>query len=170
MTSAVSELLELLSQAQATPRFRADRVPRSILYDPAYRCVAIALSIEHGSDREHALNTDKLKLYQFVSIRPRVLFPLVAWVENQRTGGRVGLLDWVGFPRGYAQDNLHEKVMTYLLATGELEKTGSRVAIAHGSKYLTTLLTAISETGAFEREVNVLKALKGLRITKEMLR
>jgi len=173
----VQRLTILLREANAVPRLRAESIAPSSIYDPLYRVVVIALAIsvcgKPKPDGSRSLSGPLLKLYQFVAIHAELLPSLRGWSLAHEKGGHPSLEGWARFPRGYAADGLHENVVTYLVAIGELRREGKNLLApsdANPKPGLLARLTASAEKGgAFSVERDALRELSAIKITLKML-
>src|SRR4051812_44762703 len=137
----VRELTTLLREANAVPRIRPDAFALSSIYDSTYRAIMIALTLENcgkrrGGDSELRLHDTKVKLFQFVAVHPDLMPSLRGWLRAHEEGQRPSLDGWARFPRGYAADTLYERVVGYLVATGELGSDGAYLWRRHGEGLL----------------------------------
>lgn len=172
---AVQQLTDLLREAKAVPRLRAEAVMASAIYDPVYRATILALTLHKcgktGSDRSLSLADPKLKLFQFVAVHRHLLPSLRGWVRAHAEGQRPSLDGWALFPRGYAADSLYERLVTYLVATGELRRDGNNLVGSFDDQALLGRIIAAAETAAaFQQERATLAELGSTQITLGMLR
>jgi hypothetical protein len=172
--SPVQRLTALLRKAKAVPDLRDEAVAPSSIYDPLYRTMVIALTMKICGkpvvDGGLSLPDPKLKLVQFIAIHPELLSSLRGWIAAHEQGERPSLDGWARFPRGYAADTLHEKVLTYLIATGELRRDGKNLLTrVEGKGLLTSLAGAAEAKQSFAVERDTLHELSGMKITLKML-
>lgn len=178
MSDPWQDLATLLREAKAVPRLRAESIIPSSIYDPLYRVVTIGLAMRACGKASPdtglpMLNAAKLKLCQFVAIRPQLLPSLRDWISAHEGGERPSLDGWAQFPRGYAADSLHESVLTYLVAIGELVREGHNLYVTKlESKpgLLSRLVETVDQMDTFQGERKVLQELSTMRITLKMLR
>jgi hypothetical protein len=171
--SPVQRLTALLRRAGAVPALRDEAVAPSSIYDPLYRAMVIALTMRacgRLSGAEWSLSSARLKLAQFVAIHPELLPSLRGWVAAHRRGERPTLEGWAQFPRGYAADAHHERVLTYLVATGELRREGKNlVTRAEGDGLLAALAESAEAKKSFAAERDALQEMAAMKITLKML-
>lgn len=171
---AVQQLVALLREAKAVPRLRANAVGPSSIYDPLYRTVIIGLALrlcgKKATESEVTLAGPRLKLFQFVAVHRHLLPSLRGWVTAHETGRRPNLEEWTSFPRGYVADSLYERIVTYLVATGELRPEGKNLVGSLDARCLLgRLVVAVDANSAFEGERSTLIELSQTRITLGML-
>lgn len=172
--SPVQRLTELLRKAQAVPDLHDAAVAPSSIYDPLFRTMVIALTMKMCgkpvAEGGHSLHEAKLKLFQFVAIHPELLPSLRLWVDAHAQGERPSLEGWARFPRGYAADTLHERVLTYLVATGECRRVGTGlVTRADAPGLLFSLADDAQTKESFNVERACLQELSEMKITLKML-
>lgn len=170
----VAQLTALLREAKAIPRLRAEAVAPSSIYDALYRIIVVALTMSVCGERkvEGALTLPlaKLKLMQFVAVHPELLPSLRGWVTAHVNGERPSLAGWARFPRGYAADTIHDGVLTYLIATGELNPDRKNVNTRSDGRGLLAALTEIAVSkDSFSGERRTLEELSVMKITLKML-
>jgi hypothetical protein len=171
--SPVQRLTTLLRKAGAVPNLCDEAVAPSSMYDPLYRTMVIALTMRVCGKPVLgglSLSEPKVKLSQFVAIHPELLPSLRGWLAAHARGERPSLEGWARFPRGYAADTLHEKVLTYLIATGELRREARNLLTrVDGTGFLLSLAAAAKADRSFVVELNTLEELNGMKITLKML-
>lgn len=172
--SPVQRLTTLLRKAKAVPDLCDQAVAPASIYDPRYRTMVISLTMKVCGRSVGlgglSLSDAKLKLDQFVAIHPELLPSLRGWIAAHARGERPSLEGWARFPRGYAADTLHEKVLTYLIAIGELRREGKKLySRSDGKGLLMALATNAQTEQSFAVEQETLHELSGMKITLGML-
>jgi hypothetical protein len=165
---AIGELLAGRAQPVVTP----ERLAASAIYDLQYRMAVIASAFEmhskpHGVSQRR-IHAARLKLLQFIACRPRLLAVLRDWSQAQHDA-QLSIATSQRLRRGFLGDQMHEDVVTFLVARGILVWSGSHVATGPGSDWLTQLHSATIEQGIFAMERDVLEELLDVRITNAML-
>lgn len=171
----VKELASLLREANAVPRLSPERMVRSSFYDAVYRACITGLAIRECGRRvlsAWSLNDQLLRLYQFTAIHRGLLKPLQEWAAARRSGTLTPLQEWARFPAGYATDTIHDGVVTYLLATGQLRRDRTTLVLDElpTSTFLWSLLRAVDAATLFPSERLALVELRQSGITLGMLR
>lgn len=91
--SAIETLSALLQSSHAQPRVRPERLVPSAIYDLDCRVFVIAAAFELHAKGElltgRRIHATKLKLLQFVAIRPRLLPVIRSWSAIGATGHRL---------------------------------------------------------------------------------
>lgn len=174
--SAIERLSNVLREAGAVPSVRPELIAPSSIYDPVYRVgiigCAFSLCAEWDGQRRRRMNRYHLKLLQFVAIHPALLPQLMRWVADSKSPAQVPVERWLGFPAGYVADSLHDQVIEYLTATGELSLVGRNLTVSWpfpAQSYLHRVVQLIVETSAFRREKDVLRELAAIRFSRRML-
>lgn len=126
MTSSppmLEELADLVKAAGAHARLRPGRIVTSTLYDLDYRVAVIACALHIcGEGRQNGTRgvlSHWLQLIQFVAARPGMLPEAEQWASERR---RRTHEDWLGMPRGYVEDEVHNRVVELLVATSVLRR------------------------------------------------
>lgn len=176
MTTAVERLTAILRGAKATPTLHDDAVAPSVIYDASYRVTVIALTMhicgKDGGNGTRLMPAAKLKLFQFVAVRSELLPNLRQWLSAHLVGAGEPLERWQGFPRGYAADALHERVLTYLFASGELAPKGKSLLSKPGNDgLLAKLVDGVRRSNTFTIERRTLQELQSIspKITMKRL-
>lgn len=170
----VVELTALLREAKAVPRIREESFALSAVYDSTYRALMVGLALDIcGKQRVNAnepcLHDAKLKLFQFIAVHPELMPSFRGWLRAHQEGERPSLDGWARFPRGYAADTLYERVVSYLVATGELGRDGSQVWRRQGEGLLSNVIRVAVAGDAFAREREILRELATVKLTMKML-
>src|SRR5690606_4111004 len=102
----------------------------SAIYDLQYRLTVVACAfVRHartdvlGNLRMQAA---RLKLYQFVACRPRLL-PVVKEWSKHRSDAQLSMLSSQALRRGFLSDQMHDDVIAFLVA---------RNSLIHANQYL----------------------------------
>ena len=171
-SSALDKLSLLLRGADAEPIVVPDRIAISTIYDLQYRVVVIACAYRAHAESDllgvSCIPAAKLKLVQFVAIRPWLLQTVREWVAT-RHEAQFETLHAHTIRRGYLGDATHDRVIDYLVAREVLVRAGGQ--LVSGLHYSTIAnLAATAESDAlFEQERATIDELRSVRITAVML-
>lgn len=169
----LERLAALLAASGAEPDLHPDRLAPSTIYDLEYRVliVAMAFQMHAGTDRFSArprIQGRRLKLLQFVAMRPWLVPVIRGWSDSRRDAQRS--LDYEeGLRRGFISDTMHECVMEFLVAAGALRREGLYVIPGTKSSVIFDLYAEALNRTLFRAEVEALHQLKAIAITNEML-
>jgi hypothetical protein len=142
--SAIVTLSALLEESHAKPKMRIERLALSGIYDLDYRVFVVAAAFErhakHAPPIGRRIHATKLKLLQFIAIRPRLLPIIKEWSAAKRE-------EELSFTtqdlrRGFLGDQMFDSVVAFLVAI---------------------------ETGLFELERQTIETLSDIKITVRML-
>lgn len=169
--AAIETLSDLLQSGHAQPRVRAERLVPSAIYDLDYRIFVIAAAFElHAKAAPpigRRIHATKLKLLQFIAIRPRLMSVIRSWsVSGEDDETSFAALD---LRRGFLGDRMYDAVVAFLVARGALQWMGTHLAAGSNVGLLTHLYTAAVDDGLFVAERRVLMELAGVRVTVRML-
>ncbi|HYR88476.1 MAG TPA: hypothetical protein VE422_30635 [Terriglobia bacterium] len=170
-SGAIQALSEFLQSAEVKLRVRAERLVPSAIYDLQYRMFVTAAAFEiHAKpltpfgSRIHAT---RLKLLQFVAIRPWLLPVIEEWSSSP--DNEQGAFDAQELRRGFLGDKTHDHVVAFLVARGAFDWSGSHLLAGKRSDILTDLSAFARENELFNSEREILTALIKVRITNRML-
>jgi hypothetical protein len=143
----------------------------SAIYDLDYRVFVIAAAFElHAKPAPpvaRRIHATKLKLLQFIAIRPRLVSVIKAWSlakdDEERSFSAQDLR------RGFLGDRMFESVIAFLVARGALEWMGTHLAAGANSELLSNIYMAAVNVGLFETERRALEELAGVKVTVRML-
>ena len=165
-------LAALLRGRGAQPVFSAVRLAPSAVYDLHYRLVVVACAYEIHAKKDvtgaRRIKPAKLKLLQFVAIRPWLL-PVVREWSDGPSETQTSLLVSHGLRRGFLGDTVHEAIIEFSVACGMLVRVGSHLVPGARVGYLIALSVAANREGWFETERQVLDEIKAISITNNML-
>jgi hypothetical protein len=163
-------LAELLRGAGAQPVISPERSAPSTIYDLQYRLTVTACAFELHSKPDlvntRRLQPAKLKLLQFMAIRPWLLPVVREWSANQ---SEPSLLTSQHLRRGFLGDAMHDDVIAFLTARDVLTRVGSHLVSGKHAYVLTNLFAASIEQNLFASERAVLQELIGIKLTNSML-
>ena len=164
-------LAALLGGSSATPVIEPDRFAPSAVYDLEYRLVVVACAFCLHSKTNlgtRRIRADKLKLVQFITVRPW-LFPVVRdWADSQNEP-QLHLLTSQSLRRGFLGDEMHDRVIDYLVAHDALRRAKAHLVESTNVAFLSSLAVATDEDDLFSEERRVLKDLLNVRVTNSML-
>ena len=169
--NALRLLGDLLQSAKATPVIRENRVAPSTVYDLDYRIMVTACAF-HLHAKPYAdgrrIRTPKLKLLQFVAIRPWLL-PVVEEWSRARRDAQVSMLTSQRLRRGFLGDRMHESVLELLVAKSVLVRQPSHVRAGIHISQIEELYREAVASNLFTAERQVLAALEHIAVTEQML-
>jgi hypothetical protein len=151
---------------------RPGRVAPSTTYDLQYRAVIVACAFDIHAAADalglRRVGIAKLKLFQFVAVRPWLLPSLREWSaeRRQRQGS---LLAPARLRHGFLGDTMYDDVVRYLVARDAVTRIGNDLVSGHNAPVLAKLHSEVITNGLFEKEREVLHALTRVTITKRML-
>ena len=165
-------LAALLGGSSATPVIEPDRLAPSAVYDLEYRLVVVACAfcLHSKTDlvRTRRIRADKLKLVQFIAVRPWLFSVVRDWADSQKEP-QLHLLASQSMRRGFLGDEMHDRVIDYLVAHDALRRAKAHLVESTASEFLSSLAAATDEADLFREERRVLKDLLNVRVTNSML-
>ena len=170
--SALDNLAVLLRGADAEPVVVPERIAISTIYDLQYRLFILACAYRAHADSNllgaRRMPAAKLKLIQFVAIRPWLLQTVREWAET-RHEAQFQTLHAHTLRRGYLGDTTHDRVIDYLVARDMLLRAGGY--LVSGAQFLTidALATAAETTELFVNERATIDELRSVKITAVMM-
>jgi hypothetical protein len=164
-------LAELLA-GKAQPVIEPDRLAPSAFYDLQYRIFLIAATFEiHAKpfsiDRRR-IHAARLKLLQFIGCRPWLLEMMQSWSAAQYDA-QLSMISSQRLRRGFLGDQMHDEVVSLLVARGILSRTDTQISSGDHSGFLTELYSISAREGFFSGERDALRKLLDVRITNAML-
>jgi hypothetical protein len=169
----IKKLAGLLEGTEATPVVVPSRLAPSAIYDVEYRTCVVAIAFEafarpFGIGGQRRISAAKLKLLQFVVLRPWLLPAIREWSEGLAQGS-LDLAYPVRIRRGFLSDTAHEDVVDLLVACGVFVRHGSHLLTGQKSGYLRETTKALTEAGLFQNERQVISELDDVKLTNNML-
>ena len=173
MTSdaALQTLANLLQGANARPDVHPSRLARSAVYDLQYRVFIVAAVFEiHAKPYldKRRINTAKLKLLQFIAVRPWLVPVIRAWSQSQGYAQQ-SMLSPQQLRRGFLGDTMHDDVVRFLVARGVFSRMPSHLVSSENWEMLRRLYIPSLEHGQFAAAITALQELKTVTITNDML-
>ena len=166
------KLADLLEGTSARPVVELSRLARSTIYDVGYRTAVVSCAFElhskayaGGGRRIHAT---RLKLLQFVALRPWLLGVVRDWVAAQKEP-QLYLLAPRASRRGFLSDETHDKVVELLSAHGALRRQAAFLAAGPEVRILSDLAVKVTNAEVLVEERRILRELLGLRLTNSMM-
>jgi len=163
-------LAQLLQGGGASPVVTAS-ASSSTIYDVHYRVVVNACAFEiHGrtdTQGHRRISANRLKLLQFVAIRPWLLPGMREWADAKGTAQQSLLTQ--RFRRGFLGDVVHERVIDLLIAHGALTRGGVFLVSGESSTTFSKLCADLARDELFQDERDTLQELLAVRITNAML-
>jgi hypothetical protein len=164
-------LSELLKGTDAKPYANPQRSAPSSIYDMQYRMFVIAACLRtigrpDGAFRKIASN--KLRLLQFVAMRPWLLAMVQDWSSTRKDPQR-SLQSSQSLRRGFLSDSVHDGIVDYLVAAGWLYKQKGQIAEPLHASGLTKIHDDAVKAELFTTEQEAIKALDEIVITNDML-
>ena len=169
--NALHLLGELLQSVKATPVIRENRVAPSTVYDLDYRIMVTACAFHlHAKPYVDGrrIRTPKLKLLQFVAIRPWLL-PVVEEWSHARRDAQISMLTSQRLRRGFLGDRMHESVLELLIAKNVLVRQPSHVRAGIHVSQIEQLYAEAIAKDLFAAERQLLGALEHVAVTEQML-
>jgi hypothetical protein len=172
-TNPLQRLAALLEASGAKPDLTPERLAPSTVYDLDYRVfiVAIAFQIHAAPDKFSSrprIQSRRLKLLQFVAIRPWLVPVIREWSLSRRSAQR-SLDSEEGLRRGFISDTLHDDVVDFLVAAGALRREELFVISGTNSSVVPALYSESLGHSLFESEFAALLELQKIVITNDML-
>jgi len=169
----IQTLADLLSNSKARPLVVASRLAPSPMYDLEYRTSIIAMifqnfakTFEYGLGRR--MLASKLKLLQFVTIRPWLLPAVQEW-SAASSQGALTLTYSARIRRGFLSDTAHEDVINFLTACNILVRQNHHLISGSKADELEKIAAISSQHGLFENELKIILDLTHLKLTTNML-
>lgn len=176
MTTAenpIQRLASLLSGSKAKPLVVPSRLAPSPLYDLEYRTSIIAMifqkfakPFELGPGRR--MLSSKLKLLQFITMRPWILPAVQEW-SRASSQGSLALTYSIRVRRGFLSDTAHEDVINFLTACDILVRQNRHLVSGSRADQLEKIATTAIENNLFDDEIGIISDLENLRLTTSML-
>jgi hypothetical protein len=169
--SAIATLSALLEESHAQPKLRIERLAPSAIYDLDYRVFVAAAAFERHAKAAppiaRRIHATKLKLLQFIAIRPRLLPIIQEWSKAKHE-------EELSFTtqdlrRGFLGDQMFDSVIAFLVARGALEWMGTHLVEGKNATLLSTISAAATESDLFEIERQTIEELAAIKITVRML-
>jgi hypothetical protein len=169
--SAIATLSALLEESHAKPKVRIERLAPSAIYDLDYRVFVVAAAFERHTKAAppigQRIHATKLKLLQFIAMRPRLLPVITEWSKAKHDEELSFTTQ--DFRRGFLGDQMFDSVIAFLVARGALDWMGTHLIEGKNSALLNTIYTAATGSGLFELERQTLEELTRIKITVRML-
>lgn len=169
----IQELATLLKDTTAKPVIVPTRLAPSVLYDVEYRTAIIGLvftrfarTIAPSTFRK--MSAAKLKLMQFVAMRPWLLPAIEEWSE---VGPHEGLAfaHSVRIRRGFLSDTAHDDVMDYMTACGIFMRQDTQIVQGEHVGVLIDIAKSVADLNLFSSERVAIETLDGITISNQML-
>jgi hypothetical protein len=169
----IRELATLLQESAAHPVIVPSRVAPSAIYDVEYRTAVVALVFEKFAKRfgpagHRRISSARLKLLQFIAMRPWLLPAIQEWSGGGEQGS-LALAQSVRIRKGFLSDTAHDDVIDYLRACDVFFRQESHLISGHNSKVLSEIVQSVEKNGFFKGERKVIEDLGHIKITNEML-
>ena len=164
-------LSELLAGTSAAPYVHPERIAPSTVYDLQYRMFVVAACLRVSGKVEGAfrkISANKLRLLQFVAMRPWLLDVVREWSASRKDRQR-SLQSSQSLRRGFLSDGMHDNIIDYLVATGCLFKQKGQIAEPISSIILSDLFDKSEQDGLFTTETDAIRELNEIVITNDML-
>lgn len=170
MNDPLKVIGELLA-GRAKPVVNLARVVPSSVYDLQYRIAIISSAIAlHAKPVATTLRIQsvRLKLLQFIASRPGLLQMVQKW-SNAQHDAQLSMDLSQRLRRGFLADQMHDDVVAFLVARGELVHSGQYLILGSPAPLLTAVHEANVSLDLFSGEREVLTRLTKTRITNAML-
>jgi hypothetical protein len=169
----IRELAALLKDSSARPVIVSSRLAPSALYDVEYRTAVIALVFARfartiAPSTLRKISAAKLKLMQFIALRPWLLPAIREWSE---VGPHEGLAFAysVRIRRGFLSDTAHDDVVNYLSACRILTRLDTQVVEGEKIGILLAVAKSVVDGNLFSDELAVINELDNITISNQML-
>jgi hypothetical protein len=167
---AIETLSELLESGEATPMVRTDRLVPSAIYDLQYRTFVIAAAFDiHAKPYPPSgrrIHATRLKLLQFIAIRPWLLPVIEAWSSDEDEESTFSAQD---LRRGFLGDKMYDDVVAFLVARRALGWMGTHLMAGPHVDPMTRLYASGTNAQLFAAERAAMAELAKMRITNSML-
>jgi len=169
----IHQLAALLQDGKAEPVIVPARLAPSAIYDVEYRTAIVALVFERfskpvGPTELRKMSSARLKLLQFLTLRPWLLPAVRRWSDAGKQSG-FSFGHSMRIRRGFLSDSAHDDVISYLVACGRLKRFETQIVSGTSGAALMELAKSITERELFASERSVIEQLANIRITNEML-
>lgn len=165
-------LVGLLQSGKARPDVNPERLAPSAAYDLHFRMTIIASAFEvHARPYlfgQRRIATSRLKLLQFVSIRPWLVPVIRKWSDSQGYAQQ-SILAPHQLRRGFLNDVMHDNVVAFLVARGLIKRMESHLVSVEHSDVLKRYYSIALEHRLFSGSVEALRELADITITNKML-
>src|ERR1019366_689729 len=154
-------LSEWLGGTSAAPYVHPERIAPSTVYDLQYRMFVVAACLRVSGKVEAAfrkISANKLRLLQFVAMRPWLLDVVREWSASRKDRQR-SLQSSQSLRRGFLSDGMHDNIIDYLVATGCLFKQKGQIAEPISSVILSGLFDTSEKDGLFTTETDAIREL-----------
>jgi len=169
---ALETLAGLLQSGRAQPVVNPDRVAPSAVYDLHYRMFIVASAFEiHARPYllgQRRIGASRLKLLQFVAVRPWLVPVIRKWSEAQGYAQQ-SVLSPQQLRRGFLGDEMHDDVVAFLVARGAFYRMDAHLVTGVNAELLKRLYSTGIEHTLFSTALQVLRELIDIRITNGML-
>lgn len=166
----ITALADLLQGGGASP-IVSSSIASSAIYDVQYRVAvtacAFALHARPDLVRSRRILAARLKLLQFIAIRPWLVPMIREWSDRRGTPQQSLLAQRLR--HGFLGDVVHERVIDLVVASGMFFRSGPHVVSGVGESIISRIVSALEESQLFEDERSALVELKGITITNAML-
>ncbi len=172
--STIAVLASMLQAAGATAHVSPRRLARSTIHDLQYRVLIVGMAFKlHAEPDRYSeglprLQTRRLKLIQFVAIRPWLVETIEQWSANAKTAQKSFSTE-EDLRRGFIGDTVHENVIELLLASKALYQSDRFLLPGDRYSNIIDMHRDICQHGLFVREQEAIKSLKEIKITNAML-
>jgi hypothetical protein len=150
---------------------RIERLAPSAIYDLDYRVFVVAAAFERHAKAAppigRRIHATKLKLLQFIAVRPRLLPIIKEWSTAKQDEELTFTTQ--DLRRGFLGDQMLDSVVAFLVARGALEWMGTHLVEGKNAALLSAINEATIASGLFELERQTIEALGDFKITVRML-
>ena len=170
VSGAISTLADLLA-GRAKPIIELNRLAPSSFYDVQYRTFVVAAAFEMHArkwDGDQRITVAKLKLLQFIATRPWLLATVRQWSQS-RHDAQLSLMSSQRLRRGFLADTMHDELVAFLVAREIFVRDGAHLLSGETAGVLRDLYTYGVRENWFKAEREALEALKGIKVTNDML-
>ena len=163
----------MLKDSSAKPVIVPARLAPSALYDVEYRTAVIALVFARfariiAPSTLRKISAAKLKLMQFVVLRPWLLPAIREWSEAGPHEG-LAFAHSIRIRRGFLSDTAHDDVVNYLTACRIIARQDTQIVEGEHIDTLLTVAKAILDQNLFSGELAAIEDLDQITISNHML-
>jgi hypothetical protein len=170
-SGSLGAIATLLGDTTARPVVRSALATTSPLYDVDYRMFVNSIAFEMHANLSPAglrIQRARIKLLQFVAIRPWLLPALQRW-STEGAADQFSLEHAQRIRRAFLTDTIHDAAISFLIAHEALEPSGSHLLAGRRYDVIASRVAIAKREGLFARERATLELSKEVRITIRML-
>src|SRR5713101_6138243 len=169
----IETLADLLQNSDAKPLVVPSRLAPSAIYDVEYRTAVIALLFKEfakpfGPAGHRRISVARLKLLQFVTLRPWLLPAIREWSRGTSQGS-LGFVPSIRIRRGFLSDTAHDDVINFLVACGIFARQEKHLVSGEKAHTLSEIAKSTETHKLFEGEQKVILERTSVKLTDSMM-